>query len=51
VTADQLRAAVTAHEPEDGYRQWYVDEYVIDCDAEEFWAVIERVLADDQEDP
>ena len=49
MTADQLRAAVMAHEPDDDSRQWYVDEFVIDCDAEEFWAVIERALADDQE--
>lgn len=42
MTADRLRAAVEAHKPEHGYTQWYVDEHVIDCDAEEFWAVIER---------
>jgi hypothetical protein len=46
VTADQLRAAVEAHEPSHGMTQWYVDEYVIDCDAEEFWAVIARTLAE-----
>lgn len=44
VTVDQLKAAVMAHEPEDGYLQWYVDEFCIDCDAEEFWAVIARIL-------
>jgi hypothetical protein len=32
-----------AHEPTDG-PQWYVDEHVIDCDAEEFWGVLAAVL-------
>jgi hypothetical protein len=45
VTADQLRAAVEAHEPEHGYTQWYVDEHVIDCDADEFWAVTAQAEA------
>lgn len=49
MTADRLRAAVEAHKPEHGYTQWYVDEHVIDCDAEEFWAVIARALADEPE--
>ncbi len=44
VTIEQIRAAIEAHEPEDGYKQWYVDEHCIDCDAEEFWAVIAAVL-------
>lgn len=43
LTADQLRAAVMAHEPH-GAVQWYVDEHVIDCDAREFWAVIAAAL-------
>jgi hypothetical protein len=45
VSAGQLRGAVMAHQPDDGSRQWYVDEHVIDCDADEFWAVIARALA------
>jgi hypothetical protein len=49
VTAGQLRAAVEAHRPSDGSLSWYVDEFVIDCDAGEFWAVIARALADDPE--
>jgi hypothetical protein len=40
--ADQFRAAVEAHEPSGG-SQWYVDKRVIDCDADEFWAVIAAV--------
>jgi hypothetical protein len=32
-----------AHEPGGG-AQWYVDDRVIDCDAEEFWAVIAMKL-------
>jgi hypothetical protein len=43
LTVDQLKAAVTAHEPP-ASGQWYVDEHVIDCDAEEFWAVIAATL-------
>lgn len=43
VTVDRLRAAVEAHES-DGYRSWYVDEFVIDVDAVEFWAVIAKAL-------
>ncbi len=47
VTVEQVRAAVEAHEPSEGITQWYVDERCIDCDAEEFWAVIAAVLSDD----
>jgi len=43
VTVDKLRAAVIAHESH-GSGSWYADEYVIDCDASEFWAVIAAVL-------
>lgn len=32
-----------AHEAPGG-TQWYVDERVIDCDAEEFWTVVAAVL-------
>lgn len=44
VTAGQLRAAVEAHRPANGMTQWYVDEFCIDCDADEFWAVIAAAL-------
>jgi hypothetical protein len=44
VTVEQIRAAIEAHEPEDGYKQWYVDELCIDCDAAEFWAVVAAAL-------
>lgn len=44
MNVEQLRAAVEAHEPSHGMTQWYVDEYVIDCDAREFWAVIAAAL-------
>lgn len=44
VTVEQIRAAVEAHQPEHGYTSWYVDEHVIDCDADEFWTVIAAVL-------
>jgi hypothetical protein len=27
--------------------QWYADEFVIDCDAEEFWKVVEEALESD----
>lgn len=45
MTADQVRAAVEAHEPADGMTQWYVDEFCIDCDAREFWAVAAKAEA------
>lgn len=36
---------VEAHEVT-GLRQWYVDDTCIDCDAEEFWNVVEQALAE-----
>src|SRR5271167_3523249 len=36
-----VKTRVANHDPEDGSRQWYVDNHVIDCDAEEFWKVVE----------
>ncbi len=43
-----IKEAVGKHEPIEGFRysgvQWYVDEFIIDCDADEFWAVVKRVL-------
>jgi hypothetical protein len=43
---ERIRAAVEAHVTPDSSTQWYVDEYCIDCAAEEFWAVIADVLQD-----
>lgn len=42
----RIKDAVEAHEAS-GSRQWYVDEFVIDCDAAEFWAVVEQALEED----
>lgn len=39
-----IKDAVYAHEAP-GLAQWYVDEHVIDCDADEFWEVVKRALA------
>ena len=39
----RIKDAVDAYD-DGGYHQWYVDEFVIDCDAEEFWRVVERAL-------
>lgn len=39
----QIKDAAERHEAP-GWRQWYIDEFVIDCDAEEFWEVVRRVL-------
>jgi NTP pyrophosphatase (non-canonical NTP hydrolase) len=36
---ETIRAAVDAHGTTGGI-QWYVDEFSIDCDAEEFWGVV-----------
>lgn len=38
-----VMAAVSAQEPS-GLAQWYVDEWVIDCDAELFWQVVADAL-------
>jgi hypothetical protein len=40
-----IMAAVRNHEPQ-GLVQWYTDELCIDCDAEEFWDVVEQALTD-----
>lgn len=37
-----IREAIEQHSPDDGSINWYVDEHVIDCDAEEFWKVAEE---------
>ena len=29
-----------------GPTQWYIDQHCIDCDADEFWRVVERVVQD-----
>jgi hypothetical protein len=39
-----IRRAVEAHEPGGG-AQWYVDEFVVDVDADEFWRVALSALA------
>ncbi len=46
-----IREALIAHSEEaSGHVQWYIDEFTIDCDAEEFWnateQAIDRALAD-----
>ena len=43
---ERIKSAVTAHQPEDGYLQWYVDEFCIDCDAEELWRVVGNTLSE-----
>lgn len=35
---------MAAHEVDDGYTQWYVNDAVIECDAEEFWRVVAKAL-------
>lgn len=45
-----LRATVEAHGP-NAAGQWYVDKFVIDCDADEFWKVIEHALTQLPVDP
>ena len=45
--AQVIREAVEAHEEDDGHVQWYVDTYVIDCDADRFWQVVEQAIRDD----
>jgi len=40
-----IKDAVEKHiETMVGAAQWYVDEFVIDCDAEEFWKVVGKAL-------
>ena len=39
-----IRDAVTAYD--ESKDQWYVDEFTIDCDAEEFWRITEQALAE-----
>lgn len=38
-----IKEAVSNHES-DGYTQWYVDEFCIDCDAAVFWGVVEEAV-------
>jgi hypothetical protein len=38
-----IRKVIEQHEAP-GPVQWYVDELVIDCDADEFWAVVGKAL-------
>lgn len=40
----RIKDAIEKHEAP-GWRQWYVDEFVIDCDADEFWQVVGQALA------
>ena len=39
-----IKQAVSKHESQPGD----VDEHVIDCDADEFWAVVEKTLEEEQ---
>jgi hypothetical protein len=39
-TTKLIREYVRKHEPQIPWVQWYVDDRVIDCDAEEFWRAI-----------
>lgn len=41
---ERIKTAIAAHQPDDGHTQWYVDEFCIDCDAEEFWRVVQKAL-------
>jgi hypothetical protein len=43
---EAIKRAVEDHHNHitEGYLQWYVDEHSIDCDAKEFWKVVERVI-------
>lgn len=44
-----VRNAIEAHhEVHLGVTQWYVDKFVIDCDAEDFWKVAEQALAGEE---
>jgi hypothetical protein len=40
-----IREAVSSYD-HDGPEQWYVDDLVIDCDADTFWRVVEQALAE-----
>jgi hypothetical protein len=37
---EEIKEAVNSHEPDSGFTQWYVDEFSIDCEAEELWKVV-----------
>lgn len=39
-----IRYTMEGYEPENGSIQWYIDSNVIDCDAGEFWKVLERAI-------
>ena len=38
-----IRERVEAHEGTSA-AQWYVDEHSVDCDADEFWAVVDEAV-------
>lgn len=40
-----IRARAEAYEAP-GAVQWYVDEFTIDCDAGEFWSMVEQAMPD-----
>jgi hypothetical protein len=40
-----IKAHAEAHEAP-GAVQWYVDKFTIDCDAGEFWAMVEQAMPD-----
>ena len=42
-----LKHAIETHEPSHGMRQWYIDDNVIDCDADEFWGAAELALREE----
>lgn len=45
--AQAIREAVENHEPapdDEGCLQWYVRGNAIDCDADEFWQVVEQAI-------
>jgi hypothetical protein len=37
---EAIQNAVIRHEPDSGFIQWYIDEFYIDCEADEFWKVV-----------
>ena len=40
-----IRRKIDNHDPEGGV-QWYIDQFCIDCDAGEFWQVVEQALTE-----
>lgn len=42
---ERIKEALEAHVPDaQGMTQWYIDDLAVDCDGEEFWTVLERIV-------